>query len=330
MPFRIKVSLAIVLALLGVLVFGPLLIPASPLEDVVPARQLADEDSRFVRVSGLDVHVKDAGRPGDDAPAFVLLHGFGASVYTWHEVLEPLAAGGGAAVAFDRPGFGLTERPEAGSWARGENPYAPDAQVDLTIGLMDALGLDDAVLIGSSSGGSVAAAVALEHPERVRGLVLVGAAIYTTGGAPPWTRPLLHTPQLDRVGPLLMRSLAGEPGESLLRAAWADPERIDRETVDAYRRYTRVEGWDRALWEVSKASRRPRVADRLAEVAVPTLVMSGTDDAVVPIEDAEQIAAELPAADLVFLDGCGHTPQEECPEAFLVAVRDWWSVAGSR
>ena len=329
MPFRIKVSLAIILALLGVAVFGPLLIPAGPLENVVPARQLADEDSRFIEVSGLDLHVKDAGRPNDDAPTYVLLHGFGASVYTWHEVLEPLAAEG-AAVAFDRPGFGLTERPEAGTWARGENPYAPGAQVDLTLGLMDVLGIDDAILIGSSSGGSVAAQVALEHPERVRGLVLVGAAIYTAGGAPPWSRPLLYTPQFDRVGPLLMRSLAGEPGENLLRAAWADPERIDQHTLDAYRRYTQVEDWDRALWEVSKASRRPRVADRLDEVTVPTLVLAGAGDAVVPVEDAEQIAAELPSANLVFLEGCGHTPQEECPDAFLAAVRDWWASTGSR
>ena len=329
MPFRIKVSLAIVLALLGVLVFGPLLIPAGPLEDVVPARQLADEESRFVEVSGLEVHVKDAGARGSDGPAFVLFHGFGASVYTWHEVLDPLAEEG-FAVAFDRPGFGLTERPESGSWGRGENPYAPDAQVDLTLGLMDELGIDEAVLIGSSSGGSVAAQVALEHPERVLGLVLVGAAIYTTGGAPPWSRPLLYTPQLDRVGPLLMRSLAGESGENLLRAAWADPERIDEQTVAAYRRYTRVEGWDRALWEVSKASRRPRVADRLDDVAVPTLVIAGAADAVVPVEDAERIAQELSSADLVFLDGCGHTPQEECPDAFLAAVRDWWAAAGSR
>ena len=320
MPFRIKVSLAIVLALLGVVVFGPLLIPTSPLEDVVPASELADPDSRFVPVAGLDIHVKDAGAPASGAPAFVLLHGFGASLYTWHEVLGPLGERG-AAVAFDRPGFGLSERPEAGSWARGENPYAPGAQVQLTIGLMDALGIDEAILIGSSSGGSIAAQVALEHPDRVDGLVL---------GAPPWSRPLLYTPQLDRVGPLLMRSLAGEPGENLLRAAWADPGRIDQETVDAYHRYTQVEGWDRALWEVSKASRRPAVAGNLDRIQAPTLVVAGSDDAVIPIEDAERIAAELPAADMVFLDACGHTPQEECPEAFLAAIRDWWTATGSR
>lgn len=329
MPFRIKVSLAIILALLGLVVLGPLLIPSTPLEDVAPARQLADDDSRFVAVADLDVHVKAAGNPAAGGPDFVLLHGFGASAYTWHEVLEPLGATG-LAVAFDRPGFGLTERPSAGAWPRGANPYAPDNQVDLTVGLMDALGIEGAILIGSSSGGSVAAQVALEHPERVRGLVLVGPAIYTAGGAPPWSRPLLHTPQMNRIGPLLMRSLAGEPGENLLRAAWADPERIDQETMDAYRRYTRVEGWDRALWEVSKASRTPAVADRLDEVAVPTLVLAGAADVVVPLEDAERIAAELPAAGLVFLEGCGHAPQEECPHDFLRAVRDWWAVAGTR
>lgn len=323
MPFRIKVSLAIVFALLGLAVFGPLLIPARSLDGLVPPRDLADKDSRFLEVGGLDLHVKTAGEPGAEESNVVFLHGFGASVYTWHEVL-PAFGEDGMAVAFDRPGFGLTERPEAGSWRRGENPYAADRHVDLTIALMDELGLDTAILVGNSTGGSIAAQVALEHPERVRALVLVGAAIYRAGGAPAWSRPLLHTPQLNRVGPLLMRTLAGEPGENLLRAAWADPERIEQETIDAYARYTRVEGWDRALWEVSKANRQPVAAGRLTEIDVPTLVITGAEDGVVPVADAERIAAELPAAELVVLESCGHTPQEECPAAFVRAVREWW------
>lgn len=322
MPFRIKVSLAILLALAGVLVFGPLVIPVRPLDGLTDPRQLADDDSRFVDVAGTELHYRSTGQPGGPGPTFVLLHGFGASVYTWHEVLPALGERGGA-VAFDRPGFGLSERPDAGRWPRGENPYGSEGQIALTIGLMDRLGIDDAVLVGNSAGGTLAAEIALHHPDRVAGLVLVDAAVYRSGGPPAWSRPLLHTPQLNRVGPLLMRSLAGEPGDNLVRSAWADPDAVDEETLQAYRQYTRIEGWDRALWEISKAAREPLVAGRLDEVDTRTLVVTGAEDAVVPPADAERLADGLPRADLAVLPECGHTPQEECPEALLASIFAW-------
>ena len=322
MPFRIKVSLAILLALLGLLVLGPLVIPVRPLEATVAAEDLADPDSRFVDVLGTELHFKMVGDPAAPGPAFVLLHGFGASVYTWHEVLGPLGEAG-TAMAFDRPGFGLSERPDAGSWERGENPYAPARQVDLTIGLMDALGIGSAIVVGNSAGGAIAAEIALAHPERVAGLILIDAAIYRAGGPPAWSRPLLHTPQMSRVGPLLMRSLAGEPGDNLVRAAWSDPERVDEETLAAYRAYTRIEGWDRAVWEVSKAARESHVARRLDQIRVPTLVVTGADDAVVQPDEAERLAAGIPDAELVVLPACGHVPQEECPGGLVESILRW-------
>lgn len=322
MPFRIKVSLAILLALAGVVLLGPLLIPVQPLGETVPAERLADRDSRFLDVRGVQLHTKVAGEPASADTPFVLLHGFGASVYTWHEVLPELGRNRGA-VAFDRPGFGLSARPQSGDWNRGENPYSASGQIALTLGLMDELGIESAILVGNSAGGTIAAEIAVLHPDRVAGLVLVDAAVYRSGGPPTWSRPLLHTPQMNRMGPLLMRTLAGEPGDNLLRAAWADPERIDQETLSAYRQYTQIEGWDRALWEISKATRPSRVEGRLDEITVPTLVVTGADDQVVPPEDAERLAGELPFAQLVVLPDCGHTPQEECPDALLAALTAW-------
>ena len=97
-------------------------------------------------------------------------------------------------VAFDRPAFGLTERPMPGDFPNGVNPYTADAQADLTVGLMDELGIEQAVLVGNSAGGTIAAHTALRYPERVKALVLVDAAIYGGGGSPSWARPLLTTP----------------------------------------------------------------------------------------------------------------------------------------
>jgi pimeloyl-ACP methyl ester carboxylesterase len=340
-PFRLKVSLWILAVLLATVLVGPLLFPVPPLEGTQPVRDLAWPGSAWLPAQGLDVHVEVMrdGAPvtdlaGFDAagdPAVVLLHGFGANTRSWASTLpwitDPDVAGAWA-VAFDRPGFGLTERP-LGRWPAEANPYGPEAQVATTIAVLDALGAERAVLVGHSAGGAIALQVALTHPERVAGLVLVAPAVYEGGGAPPWSKPLLRTPQAERVGPLLMRQLGGSSGEDFLRASWFDPERIDETTWEAYRRPLRAEDWDRALWELVKASREPRLVERLAEVQVPVLVVAGAQDRVVPPASSRDLRRDLTGvpggAAFALLEGCGHLPHEECPDAFESAVTGWWA-----
>ena len=291
----------------------PLVIPIAPLADTVAARELADPESRFIEVNGLQVHYKTYG---EGEPTFLLLHGFGSSTFSWRHVLGPLGEEG-AAVAFDRPAFGLTERPL--EWA-GVNPYSLEGQEALTLGLMDALNIPKAVLVGNSSGGALALRLALDHPERVSALVLVSPTLAAGGGAPAWARPLLSTPQMDRAGPLLMRQLGSDAGEELVRGAWSDPTKVTDEVLAGHRQFLRVEDWDEALWEFSKANRSTDLTPRLSDLTIPTLVISGTDDAIVPPEVSERAAGEIKNAQFVALEGCGHVPQEECPDAFLEAV----------
>ncbi len=305
----IGLGLVLVIALIG-----PLLLPVRPLQDTVPPDHLADPDSRFADVNNLRVHYKISG---EGQPAFILLHGFGASVFSWREIVEPLGALG-SVVAYDRPAFGLTERPLR--WEDGANPYTPEAQVDLVVGLMDALGLDNAILVGNSAGGTVAVQVALAHPERVKALVLVSAAIFEGGGAPSWIRPLLNTPQLDRIGPLLARQIS-QRGDAFLDTAWHDPGRITPDVRAGYRQPLRADNWDRALWELTRASRQRDLADGLADIEIPSLVITGDDDRIVPVESSIRLAQELPNAQLVIIPNCGHLPQEECPEPFLASVQ---------
>jgi pimeloyl-ACP methyl ester carboxylesterase len=291
----------------------PLLIPVPPLENTVPPRELADADSRFIEVSGLDVHTKMTGA---GEPTFLLLHGFGASTFSWREVMEPLGDMG-TVIAYDRPAFGLTERPL--TWDEGENPYTPEAQVELVVGLMNALEVEQAILVGNSAGGTVAAATALAHPERVQALVLVDAAIYTGGGAPAFVQPLLQLPQFDTIGPLLARRIQAQ-GDAFLRRAWHDPSKITPEMIEGYWKPLRAQHWDKALWELTKASRASDLEERLDELTMPTLVITGDDDRVVPTEESIRLAEALPNARLDVISDCGHLPQEECPEAFMEAV----------
>ena len=312
-----RVLLIVIVVLLLILLVGPLLIPVPPLEGTVPPEQLADPDSRFVDVNGLQVHYKIAGQ---GEPTLVLLHGFGASVFSWREVMEPLSEIG-TVIAFDRPAFGLTERPLPGEWP-GENPYSPEAQADLTVALLDTLGADMAVLVGHSAGGTIAVLTALRHPERVEALVLVAPAIYHGGGTPGWVRPLLRIPQVGHLGPLLVRSIITR-AEGILRIAWHDVDKITSEVMAGYKKPLQAANWDRALWEFTLASRPLDLPDQLDEITIPVLVITGDDDRIVPTDQSVRLADELLNAELVVVPECGHLPQEETPDQFLQAVTDF-------
>jgi pimeloyl-ACP methyl ester carboxylesterase len=309
---RVILILLLIMAIL--LAVGPYLVPIPRLEGILPPEQLADSDSRFVQIGGIDVHYKVMGQ---GEPLLVLLHGFGSSLFSWREVMAPLAQSV-TVVAFDRPAFGLTERPRAGQW-QGMNPYAVEAQVQLTVGLMDELGAGRAILVGNSAGGSIAVLTSLQFPDRVQALILVSPAIYEGGGTPSWIRPLLRLPQARRLGPLVVRSLVARL-EAALPTAWHDPNKITPEVLAGYKKPLQVENWDAAFWEFLSASQPVDVTDQLDRVTIPTLVITGDDDTWVPTAQSVRLAAELPNAELVVIPDCGHVAQEECPEQFLEAA----------
>jgi pimeloyl-ACP methyl ester carboxylesterase len=299
----------------------PLLWPIPPLENARPVAELADLDSQFVELNGLSVHLKTQGQ---GEPVFVLLHGFGASLYSWNAVMEPFASLG-TVIAYDRPAFGLTERPM--QW-QGQNPYSMDAQVDLLVALLDHFGVQKAILVGNSAGGTVAMQTALAHPERVSALVLVDPAIYSGGGAAGWLKPLLATPQARRLGPLFVRQTFAARGEQLIETAWHDPARIQPQTLELYRKPLQVENWDRALWEFTLASQDLKLDEKLNQVNLPVLVVTGDDDRIVPTADSIRLAGELPEASLAVIPQAGHVPHEEKPDVFIAEVWKFFQKIG--
>lgn len=321
-----KVLLAIAGSLTLALVFGPFLIPVPPLAGLQEAKALAEPDSRFIRVplgsDDLEVHYKELGT---GEPTLILLHGFGASVFSWREVMAPLAAAH-RVIAFDRPAFGLTERPMRGEWgtpadwARGL-PYSAEAQADLTVNLMDALGVEKAVLVGNSAGGAIAILTALKHPQRVQALALISPAVYS-GGPNAFVQWLLRTPQMQHIGPLIARRIQ-DWGVDFARSAWHDPERITDEIWTGYTAPLQIKNWDRALWELTNASRANNLAAQLDRLTLPVLVITGDDDRIVPTEQSVRLAQALPNASLVVIPACGHVAHEECPEATLRAIEQF-------
>src|SRR5947199_7262831 len=124
------------------------------------------EYSWFTNVGGIRIHYQDAG--DENAPALLLIHGFISSTLIWSEVFLPLADAGFRVIAIDLPGYGYSDKP-------ADARYTIDAQAHAAVSLMDQLGLDTATIVGASYGGAIAATIALDYPERVEKLVLVGA-----------------------------------------------------------------------------------------------------------------------------------------------------------
>lgn len=303
------------LVLIFLVLVGPFLIPVSQLTNTVPLEQLADPDSQFIQINDLIVHVKTMGQ---GEPVFVLLHGFGASLFSWHAVMESFSQFG-MVIAYDRPAFGLTERPM--TWT-GENPYSSQSNVGLLLGLLDYFNVQKAILVGNSAGGTVSMQFTLQNPDRVQALILVDPAVYEGGGGPSWLRPFYNTPQMNHLGPLIVRSIQSR-GIDLIKLAWYDPSKITPETMSGYTQPLRADNWDRALWYFTAASQPSGLPERLKEFTLPVMVIFGAFDKIVPTSDSVRLAGELPHAKLVIIPQAGHVPQEEQPVAFMQAVGEF-------
>jgi pimeloyl-ACP methyl ester carboxylesterase len=310
--------LALAVAVVGLLLGGVLLVAAAPSNGVSP-RALADPDSRFARLAGVEVHHKVVG--SGQNPTLLLFHHFYGNVATWRHVMHDLQ-GDHQVVAFDRPGFGLTERPQPNG--RGpEDPYARATSVRIGLGLLDEVGAENAVLVGSSAGGTIALEAYAAAPDRVRALVLLSPAITGDVGPPENVRALLRTAPARQVAPLVIERLAGEVTAERISRSWHDPSLATDEDVEAYTRPLRVEGWQRGYLGVFSADAPPDLRELLPRIEVPTLVVAGAADRVISARWNRVTAAAIPQADFVVLPDCGHTPHEECPDQLVAVVREF-------
>ena len=322
--------LGVALALVaGLLLLGPFLISTVPIGGLGTAASAATEQSRFVRVpfsgtDGVEIHyvTRSEGAPRD-APVFVLLHGFTFDVSTWDQVLDRFGAEG-RVYAYDQIPYGRSAKLARADW-QAANPYSKEAAIAQLFSFMDAVGIERATLVGNSSGGTLAAEAALARPERVDRLILVAPWVYARRPTiPAW---LAETPQMRRLSLLIARKL----GEGvLLDYSYADPQRVDAARRSRATAHAQVQGWDIAWGELLNRSLSSPVelSGRLAELTQPVLLLTGDQDRLVPVADTRRVAQGLPNGRLEVLPGCGHVPQEECPDAFWRAVSNWL-MAGS-
>ena len=288
--------------------------PDRPVHSLVA--RWAPPPSTFIEVRGQLVHLRDVGPRADPAP-LVLLHGTGASLHTW-DGWEARLKASKRVIRLDLPGFGLTG-PFTGQYARDD--YRGDTYARFVLDVLDALHVARATIGGNSLGGEVAWRAATLAPERFDKLILVDASGYAfTPDEIPIGFRIARVPLLKRIGEhLLPRALVA----ASLRSVYGDPSRISDELVDRYFELTLREGNRRALALRLQQLESGEHAARIKTLALPTLVLWGGRDRLVPPANAQRFAADIRGAQLVVFDDLGHLPHEEDPAHTVAAVAEF-------
>lgn len=270
------------------------------------------ERSGLVPVEVGRVYAIDRGPMEAELPPLVLLHGLLVTHHSFRRLIDPIARTR-RVIAIDLPGCGESDRPPphaAGdyslTWLAGRVQEA-----------LGALGVERYDLLAHSFGGAVAVQLVTTEPLLTRRLMLVDA-VTSTIELPFEGRMAL----LPRLGPLLFTQLYRRADlHRYLSKVFSTPELLDEDAVDVYwDRLARRGGREAAYAMLLQMSRLDALAERVARVPVPTMVVWGDRDGIVPLSTGEQLAQRLPDAELTIVEGCGHAVPEERPEALCELV----------
>lgn len=279
------------------------------------------ESSLIVDAGGIETFLYCEG----SGPGIVLLHGWASAADIWQPVFDDLKADY-QVIAPDMPGHGRTEG--------GSLPYGLAFYQRWLAGMLDALSLPEATLIGNSMGGAVSLAYTRAHAERVARLVLVNAL--GLSDEIPWeTAPRL----VRRMPHLVAAAITGQADPHLLRWVdsmivadpWGQPREAILETIRVNVRqgiWPLWSGLRLLLADFLLPGRRRDFARRLADIGVPTLIVWGRHDGLLPVAHAFAGAEAIPDSQVAVLEGSSHEPMLEQPEEFVSLVREFLDGAG--
>jgi pimeloyl-ACP methyl ester carboxylesterase len=291
----------------------------------IPVKELrakyGNAESEFVRLdNGLTVHLRDEGPK--DAPAIILLHGSNASLHTWEQWTARLKDKY-RIIRFDQIGHGLTG-PDL------KHCYTPACFVDTVDRVAKNRGLDKFYLGGNSMGGGVSHAYAVAHPEKLLGLILVDA-----GGAPdakPKALPIgFRIAQMPGINRLMTVVTPRSIIERSLHGSVSNQSVITDAEVDEYWELLRHPGNRQATL---KRFSTPRTQIAEADIsaatrAIPTLIIWGEEDKLIPASAAKWFAKTYPNNVTHIYKGIGHLPMEETPDQSAADVLEWLGKASA-
>jgi pimeloyl-ACP methyl ester carboxylesterase len=267
---------------------------------------------RFVTADGVRLHYIERG----EGPVLVLLHGNGVLADDFdHSGLLDLAARNYRVIAFDRPGFGYSERPRSKVWT-------PQAQARLLRHALQELGVDSAIVLGHSWGTLVALSMALDAPDFVRGLVLLSGYYYPSLRADVLT----SGPAVPLVGDLMRYTVSPLVGRML----WRPIAKRTFAPMDVDVRFRALPVWMMLRPKQLRASAAETammvpsamaLAKRYHELKVPAIILSGTQDLIVDAtHNSERLSERIPDSELQLQPGVGHMTHYAHPEQAVAAV----------
>jgi pimeloyl-ACP methyl ester carboxylesterase len=273
--------------------------PADVSFDEVRASVPHSDYSHFADIDGVRIHYQEKGT----GTPLVLIHGYTSSTYSWKDVFEPLSKDFHLIVV-DLKGFGFSGKPDG--------DYTRRAQATLVAHLLEHLNIEKAWLCGNSMGGEVALNVALASPERVAGLILIDSAGVEIPGKESLAPGYLMVPGIGRilVAVSLTRDKLVRQG---LEKSFYDQTKVTEDRVANYYRPLKTRGGQLgALRARTQWSLFP-VESELSKINVPTLILWGDQDQLIPLAAGRKLNSLIKDSRLVIFNNCGHLPQEEMP-----------------
>jgi pimeloyl-ACP methyl ester carboxylesterase len=272
----------------------------------------APPPSAFLKVAGMSVHLRDEG-PSEDKTPIVLLHGTGSSLHAWEGWAQALK-NRRRVIRFDLAGFGLTGPSPDGIYSIGKD-------VGLVIAVLDRLGVERCILGGNSLGGTIAWRTALSYPERVEKLILVDSGGYPRSAI---SQPIgFRLAEMPGIGWLLQNTLPHFLVAQGFRNVFGHPDRVTDEMIDRSVELTQREGNRRALIARFRQRAPGTFSNRIPELKLPTLIIWGGKDRLIPVENAHRFHRDIAGSTLVVFDDLGHAPEEEDPARSVEAVKEF-------
>jgi pimeloyl-ACP methyl ester carboxylesterase len=309
------VAIVVVLGVIGFFALRRADIPYATLE----AKYATPADHFLALPSGVRLHYRDQGDPTGEP--IVLVHGFGASLYDWQD-WETRLAGHYRVISLDLPGHGLTSAPKH---------Y--QAHMDDLTGAIDALtsklGVKRFVLVGNSMGGGVAWNYALQHPDRLDGLVLEDS-VPPPNPNPPARRGKSNVIIFNLMQSHALRGVLTHIDLSPLihqglDSAFVDKSLVTPALIQRYSDFSRAPGHRVILLNLQGGPRANPAAVNtvLGQLKVPTLVMHGQVDKLIGVAEGERTARTIPGSTLIIYPGVGHVPMEQIPDKSAADLDGW-------
>lgn len=257
-----------------------------------------------------DLH-KEVYGAGDP---ILCLHGLGGNIFTWRHFIKPFSETNQLTLV-DFRGFGSSPKPD-------DTHYSIQQHADDIYGMILRDNLQRLTLIGNSFGGGVALMVAIrlceQDPGRLLKLVLIDS-----GGYEEFLPAYLKLAR-SFLGGLMIHLPPGKAAARfVLRASYFDPKKISKEQVNAYAVPLASPGGRHAFLQTAKQcipANINEIIPHLKNITVPTLILWGRQDKIIPLTVGELLHRAIPNSTLEVLDHCGHIPQEEKPEETIASI----------